>query len=156
MYLNKIIDVLEFVRETLGKKDLPIDWLEFFLKVAEHGDLGVATREVAASLGMSQGNASRTVKMMSRYINKKTKECDGLDLIVAVHNDMVFRQRQRVYLSNHGKQVVEQIWKLLLPKPGSNKSHVSNPLRDDDYVTSCMTGSTPSTQIFPSVTQTNV
>ncbi len=61
MYLNKIIDVLGFVRVVIGKKDMPIYWLELFLKVAEHGEFGVTTKEIADELGMTQGIASRTV-----------------------------------------------------------------------------------------------
>lgn len=156
MYLNKIIDVLRFVRETIGKKDMPLYWLELFLKVAEHGEFGVTTKEIAEELGMTQGIASRTVKLMSRYVNPKTKQCEGFDLLVSVKNDMIHRHRQRLYLSEHGKQVVEQIWKILLPKSASNKIPASNPLRDADYVTSCVTGSIPTKQFFTSVTQTVV
>jgi DNA-binding MarR family transcriptional regulator len=116
MYLNKIIDVLVFIREVVGKKDMPLYWVEFFLKVAEHGEIGVTTREVAAELGMTQGIASRTVKLMSRHLNPKTKTIEGFDLLVAVNNDMVHRHRQRVYLSDHGKKIIEQIWKRLLVK----------------------------------------
>jgi len=111
--IAKLAKAFKFLCDVTGKKDIPMYWGTFLLIVAEAGELGITTKEVSEAIDMTQGIASRTVKLMSKFYNPATKEVDGLDLLVALNNDMHYRQRQRVYLTDHGKQVVEQLKKIL-------------------------------------------
>ncbi|BCS54101.1 hypothetical protein [Geobacter sp. SVR] len=98
------------LRRAVGKDDIPAVWLEFFIAVVQHGEAGVTTQELIGELGMSQGNASRIVKILSRFYNHHKKESDGLDLIVTAP-DPHYRHRQRLFVSEHGKAVVAELKK---------------------------------------------
>ena len=110
MNFNQLVDVLETLRSELGRKDIPLPWVEFFLRVAAAGDLGITTQEVAADIGMAQGVASRMVKIMSKYLDTKTRKMEGHDVFVTIPN-YEHLLRQRVALSTHGKEVVAKIVK---------------------------------------------
>jgi DNA-binding MarR family transcriptional regulator len=107
--LSKTIGIL---REAVGKKDIPAIWLEFFLRVADAGEKGIRTQELIHDLDMTQGIASRTVKLLSRYYNTVTEQSEGYDLLVTAP-DFYYRKQQRVFLSDRGKiiagEIIEQL-----------------------------------------------
>lgn len=99
---------LRLLRDEIGKKDMPVYWLEFFLMVAEAGETGATTKEIADQIEMGQGIASRMVKLLSRYYDHETGMMAGADLFSIVP-DHIHRHRQRVFLSEHGKAVAKKI-----------------------------------------------
>ena len=99
---------MRILREEIDKKDAPVYWLEFFLLVAEMGEEGITTVDASEIIGITQGIASRIVKIFSRYPNPVTGKTEGYDLIVEAR-DSVYRQRQRVFLSEHGKKLIARI-----------------------------------------------
>lgn len=107
MNLTKMSEALHSIRNDIGKKEMPIYWLEFILLVYKSGEDGITTIEASNSLGMTQGIASRMVKLMSKYHNPKTKESDGLD-ILETKPDLKFRHRQRVVLTEKGKEILKR------------------------------------------------
>ena len=100
-------EAINAIRTAFGddKKDMPLSWAELLLLVAERGDEGITTKEIYETLNMSQGIASRTVKLMSTYYDKQTEQVDGYDLL-SIHQDMVYRHRQRVRLTPKGWDIM--------------------------------------------------
>ena len=111
--VSRLIKALKFMCETLGKKDVPLYWVVLILLVHEAGDLGTTTKEASEAINMPQGIASRTVKLLSRYVNPVTNQLDGFDILVALQNDLHHRHRQRIYLTDHGKQVVAELLRIM-------------------------------------------
>jgi len=111
--ITKMAKALKYMRETLGEKTVPMYWIEFLLLVSESGDKGVTTHEISKYVDMTQGIASRAVKKMSTYYDPATKEMCGMDLLKSGQDDPLFRQRQVVYLTEKGKQVIAQVNKIL-------------------------------------------
>lgn len=111
--IDNTIKALQYLCNTLGKKDIPLYWVMLILLVAESGSNGTTTKEVAENINMSQGIASRTVKLLSKYVNPVTKQLEGLGILVALQNDLHYRHRQRIYLTEHGKQMVEKLTSIL-------------------------------------------
>lgn len=109
---SKLIKALKFISETLDKKDVPLYWVTLVLTVYEAGDKGVTTKEAAEDIDMTQGIASRTVKLLSRYIDA-SGNLVRFDLLVAMQNDLHHRHRQRIYLTEHGKNVVEAMLRIM-------------------------------------------
>lgn len=113
MSVHNLVRALNFLCDAIGKKDIPLYWVTLILLVYEAGEKGITTKEASESINMTQGIASRTVKLLSRYLNANTKQLDGFDILVALQNDLENRQRQRIYLSEHGKQIVKEMLKIL-------------------------------------------
>lgn len=105
----KLIHALKFMCEMLGKKDVPLYWVVLVLIVYEAGEIGITTKEAAEAINMTQGIASRTVKLLSRYVDPTTGEVAGHDILIALQNDIHYRHRQRIYLTEHGKHVVKEM-----------------------------------------------
>lgn len=99
---------LRTLRLAVGKKDIPAIWLEFFLIVADAEPKGITTQEVIEELDLTQGIASRIVKMLSKYYDPIKKEQAGYDLFVTAP-DHFYRHRQRVFLSDFGKSVATKL-----------------------------------------------
>lgn len=111
MPINKLADLslaLKTLRTEIDKKDIPLIWVEFFLLVAASKDKGIRTQEVQKELGMTQGIASRMVKLMSRYIDPDTKQYAGADIFTTLP-DHEYRHQQRVFLSTKGKEIARKI-----------------------------------------------
>ena len=104
--LDKLCLALNSIRTSINIKAIPLYWVEFLLIVAKSGDKGITTMEVCKELGMTQGIASRLVKMMSLHLDSKTKEIKGNDLL-QTEQDLEFPHRQRVLLSAKGKQIID-------------------------------------------------
>lgn len=111
--VNKLIKALKFMCETLGKKDVPLYWVVLILLVYEAGEMGTTTKEASEAINMTQGIASRTVKLLSRYVNPVTNQLDGFGILVALQNDLHHRHRQRIYLTDHGKQIVAEMLRIM-------------------------------------------
>lgn len=112
---NEIINVVKallYFRSVVGQKRCTIRYFEFFLRVIAAGDMGVTTVEIASDMRMVQSISSKVVKDFSQYIDKNNKLV-GLNLIMGLQNDLHYRRRQRLYLTNKGKKVAEKIKELL-------------------------------------------
>lgn len=107
MSVEKLRHAIHHIQSEIGKKELPAYWIEFLLLVAEKGDEGITTKEAAEILDMTQGIASRTVKLMTKHYNPATKEVEGFDVLTTTQ-DMEYRHRMRVYLTEKGKKIVEE------------------------------------------------
>jgi len=104
----KLANVLKVLRTELDKKDVPLIWIEFFLLVAASEGKGIRTQEVQKELGMTQGIASRMVKLMSLYLDPVTRKMEGYDVFTTLP-DFEYRHQQRVYLSAKGKEIAAKI-----------------------------------------------
>lgn len=111
--LEKMADAIKYFCAITEKKDMPLYWLAFFLLVAKHGEYGVTTKEASEEIGMTQGIASRTVKLMSLYRNPDTGNREGLGLLIPLQNDETFRARQRVYLTDKGREVAKKLHEIM-------------------------------------------
>ena len=109
VFVSKLIYL---IKKEIGKEDLPTSWLEFFLLVAISGDEGVTTMEVCDGIGMAQAPASRMVKIMSTYLDPKTRSSAGLG-IYTTFPDHEYRHRQRVILTQKGKDIIKAAERLL-------------------------------------------
>ena len=121
MCINKLRQAIHHIQSEIGKKEMPAYWIEFLLLVAEAGDEGITTKKTVETLGMSQGIASRIVKLMSDcYFEKDFKaqydksnedtplvRFEGYGLL-KTESDLVHRHRQRLFLSEKGKRIVEE------------------------------------------------
>lgn len=108
----KMYKALRFMREFLDKKEVPAYWLEFIILVHMAGPQGINTKEVASELGMTQGIASRLVKIMSLYHDRESESQLGFNILGAIP-DMEFRHRQQVYLTKKGEELMKGIEKIL-------------------------------------------
>ena len=99
---------LRSIQEDLGKPDIPSYWIEFMFIIAAAGAEGVTTKEAAEKLGMKQSVASRMVKLMSEYWDDKNKRFAG-ERIFETKPDLVHRHRQRVFLSERGKEIMNKV-----------------------------------------------
>lgn len=112
MNFDQLAKVLEVFSSETGKKDVPAHWVQFFCHVVSAGPRGVTTKEVADEIEMNQGIASRMVRIMSRYMDTKTREMEGYDVYITFL-DHEYRHRQRIALSAKGKVVAEAIQKVM-------------------------------------------
>ena len=87
-------------------RELPAYWIEFLLLIALSGEEGITTVDLAAQIGMGRAIASRVTKIMSRYFDAETQAESGYGLIVTA-TDKVLRHRQRLFLSEKGKQLCD-------------------------------------------------
>ena len=110
--LKKLIKAAQFLGDAFGKNEAPLNWVIFLLTVAETGDKGITAPELAIEVGVSQGIISRTTKLMTSSYNPAAKQIIGLDLL-KTEQDFYYRNRQRVYLSEHGKAVVARLKEIM-------------------------------------------
>ena len=115
-HIDNLTKALEYLKDTIGKKDMPLYWVELLLRVAASGDKGVTTKEVAEVVGMTQGIASRTVKLLPHYYNTVTEQWEGHNILHALQNDPIHRHRQRIYLTEHGKYIIDGLVRILKEK----------------------------------------
>lgn len=99
---------LKTLRSEIDKKDIPLIWVEFFLLVAATKDKGIRTQEVQKELGMTQGIASRMVKLMSTYMDPVSRTMQGYNVFTTLP-DHEYRHQQRVYLSSKGKAIAAKV-----------------------------------------------
>jgi len=111
--VSKLVNALKFMCEVLGKKEVPLYWVILILLVYNAGERGTTTKEASEAINMTQGIASRTVKILSRYVNPVSNQLAGFDILVALRNDLHHRHRQRIYLTDHGKQVVAELLRVM-------------------------------------------
>jgi DNA-binding MarR family transcriptional regulator len=126
MKLAEMRKAIRSIQEDIDKKEMPLYWFEFLLMVAEAGDKGILTKEASQTLGMTQGIASRMVRLLSRY-HKSEKEhesngrnkmnnsdnadrdndYEGLD-ILQTRQDLHYRHQQRVFLTEKGITIMKR------------------------------------------------
>ena len=126
MLLTDMRKAIRSIQEDIGRKETPLYWFEFLLIVAEAGDKGVLTKDAANTLGMSQGIASRMVRLLSRYHKKpkgheskdrnnenntdnayRDNDFEGLD-ILQTSQDLLYRHQQRVFLAEKGIKIMKK------------------------------------------------
>lgn len=112
MSLDKLQQAICHIRTEIDKKDMPAYWIEFLLIVADAGDDGITTVEAAKLINMTQGIASRTVKLLSSYYDETNKVLTGPQ-ILKTKTDLQHRHRQRVLLSEKGKQMMEEVKRIM-------------------------------------------
>ena len=91
-------------------------WVEFFINVGESGEKGILTKELSEEMGITQGIASRMVKLLSTFkeVNPETgiSEVKGQGLFMTYPDDE-YRHRQRVRLSSKGKDIFIKVLRML-------------------------------------------
>lgn len=113
MKVSQLMKIMKVLRQEIGhSKDIPQYWAEFFLAVGESGNRGILTKELSEELDITQGIASRLVKLMSTYKDKDTGKIEGRGLFTTFPDDE-YRHRQRVVLSGKGKEVMIKIERML-------------------------------------------
>jgi len=111
--LENMAKAIKYFCTVTEKKDMPLYWLAFFLLVAKNAEHGITTKEASEEIGMTQGIASRTVKLMSLYRNPETNQREGLGLLIPLQNDETFRARQKVYLTDKGREIAAKLQEIM-------------------------------------------
>lgn len=101
-------EMLKIFREELDFRIITIQWIEFFTLIAESGSKGVRIAEAVKILGMTQGNVSRMLKLLSRYHDPVTKKMAGADIYITIR-DEDYHHQLRVILSKKGERLAEKL-----------------------------------------------
>ena len=94
------------------KRDLPLTWIELLLKVAEAGDRGAHSPDLAREIGVAQGVVSRIVKLLSKYYDEGEGKLVGPELLLLTP-DPVHRHRLAILLTTKGKELIKQLEEVL-------------------------------------------
>jgi DNA-binding MarR family transcriptional regulator len=107
MSVAKFAKVIDLLQKQI-KRDLPLTWIELLLKVAEAGDRGAHSPDLAKEIGVAQGVISRTVKLLSTHWDEEAGKMIGPDL-VTMSPDPVHRHRLAIRLTKKGKALITKI-----------------------------------------------
>lgn len=108
----KMLKALQLIQEAADKRDIPVNWIELLLRVADAGERGITAKELEPKIGVVQGIISRAVKNLSTYYDEKKGSTVGAELLF-VTPDPVHRHRHAIILTAKGKALIEEINKVL-------------------------------------------
>ena len=111
-HATKMIKAIKLIQDAIGKRDVPLNWIELLLRVADAGDTGITAKELEPKIGIAQGVISRTVGILSRQWDEKKGSMGGAELLFSTPDPMN-RHRHAIILTAKGKELLAEISKVL-------------------------------------------